>query len=83
MTDPTHTLEWLQLATSAGFTGLAWYLIIYALPKMQERFDRHADKMFDSFADQMDRQRVHHEEVIRGIVERYEKQLDRIVSNGN
>lgn len=50
----SDTLQsWLQLATSGGFTVLAWYLIVVALPKMQERFDQHADRQMSEFKSQL------------------------------
>ena len=78
MEEATQVQGWLQLATSTGFVGLAWYLIVYALPKMQDRFDVHSDKMFERFELQMDAQRKGHEEVIHGIVDRYEVHLNRL-----
>lgn len=80
-THPEGLQGWLQIATSTGFVGLAWYLIVIALPKMQDRFDVHSDKQFQRFEEQMELQRKHSEDVIKGIVERYERQLDRIVES--
>jgi hypothetical protein len=80
-TQPDGLQSWLQLATSTGFVGLAWYLIVIALPRMQDRFDAHSDKQFQRFEEQMELQRRHSEEVVKGIVERYERQLDRIVGS--
>ena len=80
MEDINSMQGWLQLATSTGFVGLAWYLVVVALPKMQERFDAHSDRMFERFEVQMEKQRTSHESVIKGIVDRYEAHLDRLTS---
>lgn len=70
---------WLQIATSSGFTGLAFYLIVIVLPNMQDKFDAHSNKAFDRFETQMQQQRSHSETVIQGITDRYESQLDRLI----
>lgn len=78
--DISNLQGWLQLATSTGFVGLAWYLIVIALPKMQEKFDAHAERQLARFEYQMEKQWNHSETVITGIIDRYEKQLDRVTS---
>ena len=65
---------WLQIATSLGFTGLAWYLIIYALPAMQKRFDDHADRQMASFTAEVERGRLHNQAQVQTILDILQKQ---------
>ena len=60
---------WLQIATSTGFVGLAWYLIVIALPNMQRRFDEHSDKQMQAFSTEIERSATNHEKQIKMVVE--------------
>jgi len=71
--DLTQIQSWLQLATSTGFVGLAWYLIVIALPKMQDKFDAFAKDQQSRFENQIDKQNTHHESIVKSILERHEK----------
>jgi hypothetical protein len=72
---------WLQIGTSSGFVGLAWYLIVVALPKMQERFDAHSDKQLSEFKEQLRFIVDRHEQTVATITTAQEKQIDRILHN--
>ena len=72
---------WLQIGTSTGFVGLAWYLIVVALPKMQERFDTHSDKQLAEFKEQLRFIVDRHEQTVATITMAQEKQIDRILAN--
>jgi hypothetical protein len=72
---------WLQIGTSSGFVGLAWYLIVVALPKMQERFDAHSDKQLAEFKEQLRFIVDRHEQTVATITMAQEKQIDRILAN--
>jgi hypothetical protein len=78
--DMTQIQSWLQLATSTGFVGLAWYLIVIALPKMQERFDAHSDRQLSEFKDQLRFIVERHESTVEKITAAQEKQIDRILN---
>lgn len=71
--------SWLQIATSTGFVGLAWYLIVIALPKMQERFDAHSDRQLAKFEQQVQFIVQRHESTVEKITAAQEKQIDRIL----
>ena len=71
--------SWLQIATSTGFVGLAWYLIVIALPKMQERFDAHSDRQLQKFEEQVQFIVQRHESTVEKITAAQEKQIDRIL----
>jgi hypothetical protein len=71
--------SWLQIATSTGFVGLAWYLIVIALPKMQERFDAHSDRQLAKFEQQVQFIVQRHEATVEKITAAQEKQIDRIL----
>jgi len=79
MSDLSDVTGLLQLATSGGFAALTWFLIVKALPNMQTRFDATITQLITRFEIQQDRQREYSENVIKGIIERYEKQLDRLI----
>jgi hypothetical protein len=66
---------WLQLATSTGFAGLVWYLIVISLPKMQDKFDAFAKDQQTRFENQIDKQNAHHEGVVKAILDRHEKMI--------
>lgn len=70
---------WLQIGTSTGFVGLAWYLIVVALPKMQERFDTHADKQLAEFKEQITVVTQQHQQTVMALTQSQEKQIDRIL----
>lgn len=70
---------WLQIGTSTGFVGLAWYLIVVALPKMQERFDAHADKQLAEFKEQITVVTQQHQQTVMALTQSQEKQIDRIL----
>jgi hypothetical protein len=72
---------WLQIGTSTGFVGLAWYLIVVALPKMQERFDAHSDKQLSEFKEQLRFIVERHEQTVSTITLAQEKQIYRILNN--
>jgi hypothetical protein len=72
---------WLQIGTSSGFVGLAWYLIVVALPKMQDRFDAHSDKQLSEFKEQLRFIVDRHEQTVATITTAQEKQIDRILNN--
>jgi hypothetical protein len=74
---------WLQIATSTGFVGLAWYLIVIALPKMQERFDLHSDRQLLKFEEQVRFIVERHEATVEKITAAQEKQIDRILQSFN
>lgn len=67
--------SWLQLATSTGFVGLAWYLIVIALPRMQDKFDEHSDNQLRRFENQIDKITAQHEVVVKQIIERHERTI--------
>ena len=60
---------WLQLATSTGFVGLAWYLIVLALPAIQRRFDEHSDRQMTAFSQEIKRISENHSEQVATIIE--------------
>jgi hypothetical protein len=70
---------WLQLATSTGFVGLSWYLIVYALPQMQERFDNHARSQIQEFRDQLKYIVDRHEKAIEVMTQAHERQIEIIM----
>lgn len=70
---------WLQIGTSTGFVGLAWYLIVVALPKMQERFDQHADRQLAEFKEQISVVTQQHQATVIALTASQEKQIDRIL----
>lgn len=70
---------WLQIGTSTGFVGLAWYLIVVALPKMQERFDAHSDKQLAEFKSQINVITQQHQATVIALTQSQEKQIDRIL----
>jgi len=72
---------WLQIGTSTGFVGLAWYLIVVALPRMQERFDANSDKQLSEFKEQLRFIVERHEVTVQAIIAAQEKQVDRILEN--
>jgi hypothetical protein len=78
-TDFTLLQGWLQIGTSTGFVGLAWYLIVIALPKMQERFDNHSDRQLSEFKEQVRFIVERHEKTVETITAAQEKQIDRIL----
>lgn len=47
----------VNLATAGGFAGLAWYLIVYRVPEMQQQFLDALDKQRDKSNIQMDKMR--------------------------
>jgi len=73
--DPTgeQVQGWLQLATSTGFVGLAWYLIVVALPKIQDKFDIHSKDQFERFEKQIDKIVTHFEKTIESILTRIDR----------
>lgn len=72
--------SWLQLATSTGFAGLVWYLIVVSLPRMQDRFDAFAKDQQLRFESSLDKGNTHHENVVKSILERHEKTVSWILS---
>jgi len=72
---------WLQIGTSSGFVGLAWYLIVVALPKMQDRFDMHSDKQLSEFKEQLRFIVERHETTVQAVISAQEKQIDRIMGH--
>jgi hypothetical protein len=72
---------WLQIGTSSGFVGLAWYLIVVALPKMQDRFDAHSDKQLSEFKEQLRFIVERHETTVQAVISAQEKQIDRIMGH--
>ena len=78
--DVTQIQTWLQLATSTGFVGLAWYLIVVALPRMQERFDNHSDRQLVEFKEQLKYMVTRHEATVEKIMVAQEKQIDRVLA---
>ena len=79
--DVANFQTWLQIGTSSGFVGLAWYLIVIALPKMQERFDAHSDKQLSEFKEQLRFIVDRHEATVQAVIAAQEKQIDRIISH--
>jgi hypothetical protein len=79
--DVANFQTWLQIGTSSGFVGLAWYLIVIALPKMQERFDAHSDKQLIEFKEQLRFIVERHEVTVQAVIAAQEKQIDRIISH--
>ena len=71
---------WLQIATSTGFVGLAWYLIVISLPKMQARFDAHSERQMAEFVRQVEKLTDNHAAIVKQIGEQHEKHLDRVMS---
>jgi len=78
MENVTELQSWLQIATSTGFVGLAWYLIVIALPKMQERFDEHSKMQITEFRNQVKELIERHERQIEAMTKAHEKQIDLI-----
>jgi hypothetical protein len=74
----TELQSWLQIATSTGFVGLAWYLIVIALPRMQERFDEHSKMQITEFRNQIKDLIDRHERQIQSMNLAHEKQIDLI-----
>jgi hypothetical protein len=70
MEEITNLQSWLQIGTSTGFVGLTWYLIVIALPKMQEKFDSQSTLQLQEFRSE-----------IKNIFDRHEKQLEIINVN--
>ena len=62
---------WLQIATSTGFVGLAWYLIAFALPRMQERFDQHSDRQLAAFKEEVEKTREFADRQLARVLEKY------------
>jgi hypothetical protein len=79
--DMSNFQTWLQIGTSSGFVGLAWYLIVIALPKMQERFDMHSDKQLTEFKEQLRFIVERHETTVQAVIAAQEKQIDRIIGH--
>jgi hypothetical protein len=76
--DITTLQTWLQIGTSTGFAGLAWYLIVVALPKMQERCDGHAELQIKEFREQIRDLADRHEKTVANIISSHERQIDTI-----
>lgn len=69
---------WLQIGTSTGFVGLAWYLIVVALPKMQERCDTHSERQLREFKEQINEIVQRHEKTVQVLTASHERQIDLI-----
>jgi hypothetical protein len=79
--DMSNFQTWLQIGTSSGFVGLAWYLIVIAQPKMQERADVHSDKQLAEFKEQLRFIVERHEATVQAVIAAQEKQIDRIIGH--
>ena len=79
MEDISQLQSWLQLGTSTGFVGLAWYLIVFALPSMQERFDKHATSQLNEFREQLTSIVQRHEKAVETLTNGHERQIQIIM----
>ena len=74
---------WLQLATSTGFVGLAWYLIVVALPREREQFMTFARDQLKTFESQIARIMNGHENVVKDMLDRHEKLVAVLTNRDN
>jgi hypothetical protein len=71
---------WVQAGASAGFCGLAWYLIVYGLPDIQQKFDETVKRQLDTFERNLKDIRETYQEEMQNTCQIYEKHIERLLN---
>ena len=71
---------WVQAGASAGFCGLAWYLIVYGLPDIQKKFDETLKVQLDTFERNMKDMREASQKEMQNTCQIYEKHIERLLN---
>jgi hypothetical protein len=71
---------WVQAGASAGFCGLAWYLIVYGLPDIQKKFDETLKMQLDTFERHMKDIRETYQKEMQNTCQIYEKHIERLLN---
>lgn len=66
--------NWLEVASSLGFAGMAWFLIVFALPRMLKEEREARERSSDQFAATLRSEHDAFDKNLQRIADSFEKQ---------
>lgn len=72
--------SFLETASTVGFGGLAWYLIVKVIPKLQEQFGKSLKEQQETFKSELGEQRKQCEKEQDRICSIFKSNLDSIIN---